>query len=202
MVTAPSLRSYFGAQETVIEHHAIEKEYVVETRPLGEHEIVEEVKVGRTVAVCHSVATGLGLCVISKGGMQVTNSANKTIVPNLRNGASNTSFVISLNPGLKKPHIMESLTNSGDERCARMVLCGSSRGAVLSCVDGHMPAALGLAVAGLHLAFFVFAHAAAEMLQHASLIVRPVICSWWYGRPMRRHCFGPSANLSRLWTYL
>ena len=35
-----------GAQETVIEHHPVETEYVVETRPLGEHEIVDEVKVG------------------------------------------------------------------------------------------------------------------------------------------------------------
>ena len=36
----------------MIEHHPIEKEYVVETRPLGEHEIVEEVKVGRSAALC------------------------------------------------------------------------------------------------------------------------------------------------------
>jgi hypothetical protein len=41
----PSHAAWAGAQERILEHHPVEKRFVVETRPLGEHEIAEEVKV-------------------------------------------------------------------------------------------------------------------------------------------------------------
>lgn len=56
----PKQRLFGGLmQETVIEHHPVAKEYVVETRPLGERELVEAVEVSPAAAAWAKCPCGL-----------------------------------------------------------------------------------------------------------------------------------------------